>query len=140
LNYLILSDPISGLFPESYSYPVYVQYDMIWHANAGMSRICWSIYRMQMTSQFWSLIKVWSKVPQFRFILKTVLISVWIPNSKERKSNPRKPYLGVLVRIAESLYSGGRTPASGSVSAYVWSGMTSYSARGSESTVSPNLI
>jgi hypothetical protein len=74
------------------------------------------------------------------YFLKTVLFSVWIPNSKERKSNPRKPYLGVLVRIAESLYSGGRTPASRSVSAYVGSGMTSYSASGSESTVSPILI
>jgi hypothetical protein len=28
LNYLFLSNPISGLFPESYSYHVYMQYDM----------------------------------------------------------------------------------------------------------------
>jgi hypothetical protein len=61
LNYLIPFDPISGLFPESYSYSVYVQYDMIWHANAGMSRICWSIYRMQMTGQIWSLINFGQK-------------------------------------------------------------------------------
>jgi hypothetical protein len=137
LNYLILSDPISGLFPESYSYPVYMQYDMIWHANAGMSRIYWSICRMHMTGQIKSLIIFGQKTQQFRFILKTVLFSVWVPISEEKKSNPRKSYLGVLVRITESLYSGGRTPASGSVSPYVWSGVTSYSASGSESTISP---
>jgi hypothetical protein len=137
LDYLILSNPISGLFSESYSYPIYVQYDMLRHANAGMSRICWSIYRMQMTGQIWSLINFGQKIPQFRFILKTDLFSVWVPNSEERKSNPRKPYLGVLVRITESLYSGGRTPTSGSVFAYVWSGVTSYSVSGSESTISP---
>jgi hypothetical protein len=79
----------------------------------------------------------WSETPQFRFILKIILFSVWVPNSEERKSNPRKQYLGVLVRIAESLYSGGRTPASGLASAYVGSGMTSYSVSGSESTISP---
>jgi hypothetical protein len=71
LNYLILSNPISGLFPESYSYHVYIQYDMIWHANAGISRICWSIYRMHMTGQIKSLIMFGQKTPQFRFILKT---------------------------------------------------------------------
>jgi hypothetical protein len=93
-----------------------------------------------MTDQIWSLINFGQKIPQFKFILKTVLFSVWVPNSEERKTNPRKPYLRVLVRIAESLYSGGRTPASGSASAYVGSGVTSYSASGSESTISPNLI
>jgi hypothetical protein len=139
LNYLILPDPISGLFPESYSYPVYMQYDMIWHANADMSRICWSIYRMHMTGQIGSQINFGQKTPQFRFSLKTVLFSVWVPNSEERKSNPRKPYLRVLVRIAKSLYSGGITPASGSASAYVGSGVTSYPASGSESTISPNI-
>jgi hypothetical protein len=61
----------------------------------------------------------WSKILQFGFILKIVLFSVWVPISKERKINPRKSYLGVLVRIAESLYSGGSTPASGSASTYV---------------------
>jgi hypothetical protein len=35
LNYLILSDPILGLFPGSYSYPVYVQYDMIMTCEYG---------------------------------------------------------------------------------------------------------
>jgi hypothetical protein len=140
LNYLILSDPISGLFPESYSYPVYVQYDMIWHANAGMSRICWSIYRMQMTDQIlvsnWSLVK--STADQIYF--KNILFSVWVPNYEERRLNPKKPYLRVLARIAESLYSGGITPASGSASAYVGSLVTSYSASGSESTISPILF
>jgi hypothetical protein len=83
----------------------------------------------------------WSKNTVIQiYFKKTVLFSVWVPISGERKLNPRKPYLGVLVMIAESLYSGGRTPASGSVSAYVGSGMTSYSASGSESTGSPILI
>jgi hypothetical protein len=94
-------------------------------------------YRMHMTVQIGSLINFGQKTPQFRFIFKTVLFSVWVPNSEERKSNPRKPYLGVLERIAESLYSGGRPPASGSASAYVGSGATSYSVSGSESTISP---
>jgi hypothetical protein len=76
-------------------------------------------YRMHMTVQIGSLINFGQKIPQFRFILKIILFSVWVPNSEERKSNPRKPYLGVLVRIAESLYSGGRTPASWSASAYI---------------------
>jgi hypothetical protein len=58
-------------------------------------------YRMHMTVQIWSLINFSQKISQFGFILKTVLFSVWVPNSEERKSNPRKPYLGVLVRIAE---------------------------------------
>jgi hypothetical protein len=42
-------------------------------------------------------------------ILKTVSFSVWIPISEEKKANLRNPYLGVLVRIAKSLYSGGGT-------------------------------
>jgi hypothetical protein len=41
------------------------------------------------------------------------------------------------MRIAESLYSGGSMFVSGSASAYVRSGSTSYSASGSESTISP---
>jgi hypothetical protein len=90
-----------------------------------------------MTGQIKSLIIFGQKTPQFRFILKTILFSVWIPISEERKSNPRKPYLGVLARVAESLYSGDRPPASGSASTYVGSGVTSYSASGSESTISP---
>jgi hypothetical protein len=139
LNYLILSDPISGLLPRSYSYPVYVQYDMIWYVNAGMSQICWSIYRIQMTGQIQSLVNL-DKNTAIQIYFKNILFSVWVPNSEERRLNLRKPYLRVLVRITESLYSGGRTPASGSVSAYVWSGVISYSASGSESTVSPILI
>jgi hypothetical protein len=130
LNYLILSNPISGLFLESYSYHVYMQYDMIWHANAGRPQKCWSS-----TECIWQF-KFGQKIPQFRFILKIILFSVWVPISEERKVNPRKPYLGVLVRIAESLYSGGRTPTSGSTSAYVGSGVTSYTASRSESTIS----
>jgi hypothetical protein len=67
-------------------------------------------YRMHMTVQIWSLINFSQKIPQFTFILKTTLFSVWVPISKERKTNRMKPYLRVLMRIAESLYSGGRTP------------------------------
>jgi hypothetical protein len=79
----------------------------------------------------------WSENTAIQIYFKTVLFSVRVLNSEERKSNPKKPYLRVLVRITESLYSGGRTPASGSASAYVGSGVTSYSVSGSESTVSP---
>jgi hypothetical protein len=52
---------------------------------------------MHMTVQIWSLIKFGQKLPQFRFILKVFLFSVWVSNSEERKANPKKPYLGVLV-------------------------------------------
>jgi hypothetical protein len=97
-------------------------------------------YRMHMTVQIWSLINFGQKILQFRFILKMVLFFVWVPISEERKANPRKPYLGVLVRIVKSLYSEGSTPISGSASAYVGSGTTSYSASESESTISPILI
>jgi hypothetical protein len=90
-----------------------------------------------MTGQIKSLIIFCQKTSQFRFILKTVLFSVWVPISEERKINLRKPYLRVLARIAESLYSGGRPPALRSASAYVGSGVTSYSASESESTISP---
>jgi hypothetical protein len=55
-------------------------------------------------------------VIQFYF-LKIFLFSVWVPNSEERKSSPRNPYLRVLVRIVESLYSRRGTPASRSASA-----------------------
>jgi hypothetical protein len=53
-------------------------------------------YRMHMTVQIWSLIIFGQKTPQFRFILKTDLFLVWVPNSEEMKSNPRKPYLGII--------------------------------------------
>jgi hypothetical protein len=36
------------------------------------------------------------EIPQFRFILEAVLFSVWIPNSEERKSNPKKPCLRII--------------------------------------------
>jgi hypothetical protein len=93
-------------------------------------------YRMYMIVQIWSLIKFGRKIPQFRFILKISLFSVWVPNSEERKVNPRKSYLGVLVWITESLYSGGGTPASGSVLVYAGSRSASSSVSGYESTVS----
>jgi hypothetical protein len=140
LNYLFLSNPTSGLFPEPYSYPVYMQHDMIWHAKAGMSRICWSIYRMHMTGQIGTLSNFVQKNTAFQvYFKKTVLFSVWIPISEEGKSNLRKPYLRVLVRIAKSLYSGGSASVSGSAPAYARSGSTSVSASGSESTISPNI-
>jgi hypothetical protein len=95
-----------------------------------------------MIVQIGSLMNFGQKTPQFRFILKIVLFSVWVSNSEERKSNPRKPYLGVLMRIAGSLYSGGSASVSGSAPAYARSGSASISASGSESTISPiiNLI
>jgi hypothetical protein len=70
---------------------------------------------------------------------KNILFSVWVPNSEERKLNPKKSYLRVLVRIAKSLYSGGSASVSGSASAYARSGSASVSASGSESTISPNI-
>jgi hypothetical protein len=93
-----------------------------------------------MTVHIWSLSSVWFKKYRILDLFKNILFSVWVPNSEERKPNPKKPYLGVLVRITESLYSGGSTPASGSASVYVRSGTTSYSVSGSESTISPILI
>jgi hypothetical protein len=70
---------------------------------------------------------------------KNILFSVWVPNSEERKSNLRKPYLGVLVRIAESLYSGGSASLSGSAPEYARSGSASVSVSGFESIISPNI-
>jgi hypothetical protein len=91
-----------------------------------------------MTGQIKSLNSVWSeKNSNSDLFLKTVLFSVWVPNSEERKSNPRNPYLRMLVRIAESLYSRGSVPISGSMSVYAGSGLASNSASGSESTISP---
>jgi hypothetical protein len=60
LNYLILYDPILRLLLESYSYHVYMQYDMIWHTNAGRLQKCRSIlpdaYENSnlVSNQFWS--------------------------------------------------------------------------------------
>jgi hypothetical protein len=93
-----------------------------------------------MIIQIRSLINFGQKIPQFIFILKIILFSIWFPISEERKANLRKSYIGVLVRIAESLYSGGSAPASGSASAYVGSGTTLYSSSGSGWTTSPILI
>jgi hypothetical protein len=90
-----------------------------------------------MTVQVWSLIRFGQKIPQFRFILKAFLFSVWVPISEERKANPRKSYLRTLMRIAESLYSGGRVSISGSTYAYVRSESASISASGSEPTILP---
>jgi hypothetical protein len=80
------------------------------------------------------------KIPQFRFILKIFLLSVWIPNYEERKTNPRKQYLRMLVRITESLYPGGSVSVLGLAPMYVRSGSASISVSGSESTISPRLI
>jgi hypothetical protein len=91
-------------------------------------------------SSIWVSKQIWSKISQFRFILKTFLFSVWVSNSEERKANPRKLYLRVLVRITESLYSGGSAPVSRSASAYVRYGLAFNSASGSESTISPIII
>jgi hypothetical protein len=66
-------------------------------------------------------------------IFENFYFFVWVPNSEERKSNLRNPYLGVLVRIIELFYFGGGLPASRSASAYT----ASSSMSGYESTVSP---
>jgi hypothetical protein len=55
-----------------------------------------------MTVQVWSLIRFGQKIPQFRFILKIFLFSVWVPNSEERKTNPRKLYLNISARLVVS--------------------------------------
>jgi hypothetical protein len=90
-----------------------------------------------MTGQILSIISVWlEKNRNSVYILKIYLFSVWVPNSEKRKSNPRNPYMRVLVRITKSLYSGGGTPALRSASAYAGSGSASCSASGSESTIS----
>jgi hypothetical protein len=49
-----------------------------------------------MTGQIKSLIIFGQKTPQFRFILKTFYFLVWVPNSEEMKSNPRKPYVRII--------------------------------------------
>jgi hypothetical protein len=55
-----------------------------------------------MTIQIWSLINFDQKIPQFRFILKTSLFSVCVPNYEERKVNLRKPYLNISARLVAS--------------------------------------
>jgi hypothetical protein len=95
------------------------------------------IYRMQVTDQIWALNSIWFKILQFNLFLKNIYFRIWVPISEERKSNFRNPYLGVLVRIEQSLYSGGSTPTSGSASAYAGSGLASSFASESESTISP---
>jgi hypothetical protein len=94
----------------------------------------------EMTVQVWSLIRFCQKIPQFRFILKIILFSVWVPNSEERKANLRKSYLRVLVSIVKSLYSKSSAPVSGLASTYARSGSVSISASGSESTISPIIL
>jgi hypothetical protein len=90
-----------------------------------------------MTVQFGSLNNIWSENTAVQIYFKNDLISVWVPNSEERRLNPRKPYLRVLARIVKSLYSGGSASVSGSAPAYTRSGSASVSASGSESTISP---
>jgi hypothetical protein len=85
-------------------------------------------YRMHMADQIWCLNSVWSEKNLNSIYFENSSFSIWVPNSEERKSNPKNPYMGVLVRIVESLYSGGSTPVSGSAS---------NSASESESTISP---
>jgi hypothetical protein len=72
-----------------------------------------------------------------QFIFLKQFISVWVPNSEERKSNPKNPYLGVLVRITKSLYYGGNMPTSESTSVYAGLGSASNSASEYELTKSP---
>jgi hypothetical protein len=95
-----------------------------------------------MTIQFGSLMICLDKNTAVQIIFENSFIFGWVPNSEERKPNLRNPYLGVLVRIVESLYSRGGTPTSGSASAYAGLGSASSSVSGYESTISPiiNLI
>jgi hypothetical protein len=58
-----------------------------------------------MTGQIKSLIMFGQKISQFRFILKIIYFSVWVPNSEERKSNLRKPYLNISARLVASVHS-----------------------------------
>jgi hypothetical protein len=55
-----------------------------------------------MTIQILSLINFGQKIPQFRFILKIFLFSVWVSNSEERKTNLRKPYMNISARLVAS--------------------------------------
>jgi hypothetical protein len=88
-----------------------------------------------MTVQFGSLNNVWSENAAVQIYFKNILFSIWVPISEERKANSRNSYLRILVRIAESFYSGGSAPVSGSASTYVRSGSTSIYVSGSESTI-----
>jgi hypothetical protein len=90
-----------------------------------------------MTVQFGALINIWSENTAVQIYLKIDLFSVWVPIYEERKVNPKKPYLGVLVRIVESLYFGGSASVSGSAPTYARSGLASISVSGSELTISP---
>jgi hypothetical protein len=83
--------------------------------------------------------QIWPENTAVKFVFEKYffLFSIWIPISEERKANLRNSYMRMLVRVLESLYSGENTSVSGSTSAYTRSGSVSYSASGSESTISP---
>jgi hypothetical protein len=89
-----------------------------------------------MIIQFVSLMICLVKNITVQIIFENFYFLVGVPNSEERKLNSRNPYLRVLVRIIESLYSGGGTPASRSASALTVSRMTMISVSGFESIIS----
>jgi hypothetical protein len=66
-----------------------------------------------------------------------MIVLVWVPNSKERKSNLRNPYLRVLMRITYLLYYRGSTSVLGSASTLTGLGMASYYTSGSELALLP---
>jgi hypothetical protein len=84
---------MSGLFPESYSYHVYMQYDMIWHANASRPQECWTIYRMHMIVQIWVPNQIWSKNTTVQLYFKNSFIFglgsyFWRKKSKSQEIIP----------------------------------------------------
>jgi hypothetical protein len=104
LNYLILSNPILGLFPESYSYPVYMQYAMIWHANASRPQKYWSIYRMHMIVQIWVPNQIWSENTAVQIYFKNNFIFglgsyLW---RKEIKSQETVPENNLIKSVASN--------------------------------------
>jgi hypothetical protein len=90
-----------------------------------------------MTVQIWVSKQCLVRKYHSSIILKIILFFIWVPISEERKANSRNLYMRMMVRIAESLYSGGNAPVSVLTSAYVRSGSASNSASGSKSTISP---
>jgi hypothetical protein len=70
-----------------------MQYDMIWHVNAGMFQICWSIYRMHITGQIGSLINFGQKNTAFQIYFKNSFIFglgsyFWRKEIKSQETEP----------------------------------------------------
>jgi hypothetical protein len=90
---LILSNPISGLLPKFYSYLVYMQYNIIWHVNAGRSQRCWLIIVCNDSSSSVSN-QVWSENTAVQIYFKIIFIFdlgsyFWRKKNKSQKTVPR---------------------------------------------------